>query len=100
MKKIVLYVLILVLLTFIIPSLFTKVTVESTTFVKGEIPTPSVTEDISEQHEQLEQQNQPENIDLTPYNYKEYGTIKLLHSKTNTVQELPLDEYLLRRGFS
>lgn len=37
-------------------------------------------------------QNYEINTDL--YDYKNYSTIKLLHSKTNTIEELPLDEYL------
>lgn len=28
------------------------------------------------------------------YSYKQYGTIKLLHEKTNTVEEIKIDEYL------
>lgn len=28
------------------------------------------------------------------YTYKEYGIIKVLHTKTNQIEELPLDEYL------
>ena len=30
------------------------------------------------------------------YDYKQYNTVKLFHSKTNNVEELPLDKYLLR----
>lgn len=85
MRKIVLYVLTLVILTFIIPFFFTNVTVESKSISSNEDNVTNNTNDASK--EQV-------NIDLTPYNYKDYNTIKLLHSKTNTIEELPLDEYL------
>ena len=81
MKKIVLYVLILVILTFIIPIFFTKVSVESKTLEKIEL-------DNSDNSEKKE------NIDITPYDYKNYNTVKLLHAKTNEIEEIPLDEYL------
>lgn len=85
MKKITLYVLALVLLTFVIPIFFTKVTVESKSFnVK----------DAKIQNDSDEQLNIYENVDKTPYDYKNYNTIKLLHTKTNMIEELPLDEYL------
>ena len=84
MKKIVMYVLILVIITFIIPFFFTKVTVESNSLI---IRTGEGNEDNKEPNDNL-------NVDTTPYNYKEYNTIKLLHTKTNTIEELPLDEYL------
>lgn len=29
-----------------------------------------------------------------PYTYSQYGTIRLFHSKTNEIEELPIDEYL------
>ena len=85
MKKIVLYVIALVILTFIIPFFFTKVTVESKSINKDEEDVPINDEETSK--EQV-------SIDLSPYNYKDYNTIKLLHTKTNTIEELPLDEYL------
>jgi len=35
-----------------------------------------------------------ENIISNTYDYKKYGTIKLLHADTGKVEELPIDEYL------
>lgn len=87
MKKIVLYVLVLVILTFIIPFVFTKVSVESNSL---NIINQSNNENVS-----IDKQS----VDTTPYNYNEYNTIKLLHTKTNTIEELPLDEYLYRSCF-
>lgn len=41
-------------------------------------------------------ENTTENKAITPYNYKEYGTINLINTTTNEVSEVQLDEYLLR----
>lgn len=81
MKKIVLYVLVLVIITFIIPFAFTRVTVESNSLT-------AIKENESSES------NNNKNIDTTPYNYSNYNTIKLLHTKTNIIEEIPLDEYL------
>ena len=81
MKKIVLYVLVLVIITFIIPFAFTRVTVESKSLT-------AIKENESSES------NNNKNIDTTPYNYSNYNTIKLLHTKTNIIEEIPLDEYL------
>lgn len=35
-----------------------------------------------------------ETPNIEEYNYKEYGTIKLLHEKTGEIEELPIDQYL------
>lgn len=35
-----------------------------------------------------------ENNHIEPYNYKEYATIKLLHTSTGEVEQLDIDEYL------
>lgn len=83
MRKIAIYVLVLVVLTFSIPFFFTRVTVESKGIV-GNIDSSS-DDKISEK---------TNDIDYTPYDYKEYNTIKLLHTKSNTIEEIPLDEYL------
>lgn len=41
------------------------------------------------------QENIIENVEKTEiYDYKQYSTIKLLHTKTNEVEELPLDKYI------
>lgn len=89
MKKIVVYVLVLVILTFIIPFFFTRVTVESNT-----LKIVDNGEDKENQNKANEQILNNSEMDNTPYDYKKYNTIKLLHSKTNTIEEIPLDEYL------
>lgn len=77
MRKIFVYILLIILLVFFIPFAFTAKfkTVES---VSESIPQIEINE-----------------IDKIPYNYKDYATIKLLNSKTNETSEINLDEYLL-----
>lgn len=72
MKKTVLYILIFVLICFIIPIIFTNNKIRN------------VSKEIDE------------NSKITPntYDYKNYQTIKLLHSATNQIEEIKLDEYL------
>lgn len=72
MKKIILCILIFVLLCFCIPIIFTN------NKIKG------VVKEIANENK------------ITPntYDYKNYQTIKLLHSATNQIEEIKLDEYL------
>lgn len=76
MKKIFIYIISLFFILFIIPSIFTtrkrqaKIIPESIV----EIPT--------------QEQNYPK------YEYSNYSTIRLYHSKTGEIEELPIDEYL------
>ena len=92
MKKIVLYVLALVILTFIIPFCFTKVTVESKTIanVDKEVGDYQNNQEVQGVNQEVEYSN----VDLTPYNYNNFSTIKVLHTKTDTIEEMSLDEYL------
>ena len=76
MKKIVSILLIFIFFIFTIPIIFTK-------------------SHIRKSEEKKEIENKLEEIELIDYNYKQYDTIKLLHTKTNEIEELPLDEYLL-----
>ena len=76
MKKIVIYSLLLLILCFAIPVLFTN------SFTNEEAST--VTEEIAE--------NQSSIIE---YNYKNYETVSLLHVKTGAIEKIKLDEYLL-----
>ena len=75
MKKIFLYIVGFVVICFIIPFVFTN---------KFETKTVETSENAETQKEE----------NKTQYNYKEYSTIKLLHSKTGEIQEINLDEYL------
>lgn len=75
MRKLVLYLIILIQIIFLIPILFTK---------RFEIK-----ETVAKTEKTIEQQVVENN-----YDYKNYSTIKLLHTSTNEVVEVPLDEYL------
>lgn len=72
MKKIVMCILIFVLLCFCIPIIFTNNKIKD------------VVKEIANENK------------ITPntYDYKNYQTIKLLHSATNQIEEIKLDEYL------
>lgn len=89
MRKIVVYVLVLVVLTFVIPIFFTKVPVESRAVVEEDGQAVLESSDANQGWPMQDVQ-----IDITPYDYSNYKTIKLLHTKTNTIEEIPLDEYL------
>lgn len=75
MRKLILYLIILIQIIFLIPILFTK---------RFEIK-----ETIAETENSVGEQAIENN-----YDYKQYGTVKLLHSATNEISEVPLDEYL------
>lgn len=79
MKKILLYVLVLCISVFVIPAIFTFNT------------SKSVNIDVAN-NSNNEQQNQIP--DEPKYDYKNYNTIKVQHTSTNTIEEIPLDEYL------
>lgn len=76
MKKIFLYLIIFIQLIFLIPILFTKKF--DTTAINSKIQNNT---------------NELKTIENN-YDYKKYSTVKLLHTKTNQVEEVALDEYL------
>lgn len=69
MKRLIVLILIFVIICFIIPIIFTKKTVPKETVAN------------------VQEEN-------TKFDYKQYNTIKLLHSETQEIEELSLDEYL------
>lgn len=73
MKRYLAYILIFLILCFSIPIIFTS-TIKTTN--------ANNTENIEEQQT------------VADYDYKQYNTVKLLHTSTNKVEELGLDEYL------
>lgn len=75
MKRLLLYIIGFVLICFIIPFIFTKKFENQTEDV--------VVENIEEKKN-----------DSSDYDYKNYSKIKLLHTKTNEIEEIPLDQYL------
>ena len=77
MKKFVIYFFAFLFLCFILPALLTK----------GETTASSETSNNEEEKQQ-------ETADTEKYNYQKYGKIQLLHTDTNTVEEVELDAYL------
>lgn len=73
MKRVLLYILCLAFLCFLIPIVFTK----------------------RNNLEQVDSNIVDKKIEETKYDYKEYNTVKLLHTATGEIEELDLDEYLL-----
>lgn len=80
MKRILLYALSFILICFAIPILFTK------GFENKQVASNLENEQIVNETDN--------NLNTGEYNYKEYNTIKLLHAKTNIVEEIPIDTYL------
>ena len=78
MKKIFIYLIVLIIICFSIPIIFT------TEFSKRTSATNIVNE----------VQNEVNSIIESTYDYKQYDTIKLLHVDTEEIEEIDLDEYL------
>ena len=75
MKKVFIYFFVFLLVFFLLPALLTKKNVEA------KVPENNVEDSI-------------EQVSDNEYDYKNYGIIKLLHSDTGEVEEVPLDTYL------
>ncbi len=76
MRKVIIYLILFIQVIFLIPILFTrKFEVQQTT---------AETENVVVEEEVVQ----------NDYDYKNYNTIKLLHTSTNEVEEVELDEYL------
>ena len=75
MKKVFIYFFIFLLIFFLLPAFLTKKNVEAKV-INNDESKKKETEEVQE------------------YNYKTYGTIKLLHAKTNEIEEVPIDTYL------
>ena len=82
MKKVFIYFFIFLLIFFLLPAFLTKRNVEAKG-INNSTENKNKVEDKLEEKEKFEE-----------YNYKTYGTIKLLHTKTNEIEEVPLDTYL------
>ena len=85
MKKVLIYISAFILLFFIFPAICT---ITPKTEVNTEIGASALQESS--------QQNSKETVEIshTNYEYEKYKTIKLLHTKTNEIEELDIDEYL------
>ena len=81
MKKILLYILSFIILFFILPIIFT-------------ITPKAETEEVVSNIENVTQEQPEQEVETTIYDYQKYKTIKLLHSGSGQIEELPIDEYL------
>lgn len=88
MKKFLLYFFAFVFICFLMPALFTKQDkpVDSNTIEENNETRVSEVETTKETTEKIAEE--------TTYDYKNYGTIQLLHKKTGEVETVELDQYL------
>lgn len=85
MKKAITYLLLFLVIFFFLPALFTKQVTTTSSEEKEE--------NQAAKQNQEEEKNQ-NSLANDPYDYHQYGTIKLLHAKTGEVEEVKLDDYL------
>ena len=78
MKKVFIYFIWFVFICFILPIVFTKKDKEVSAIDEN-----NVNKEVGQEENNEE-----------PYNYKQYGTIKLLHLKTGIVEDVAIDTYL------
>ena len=83
MKKFLLYLIVIITICFIIPAILTK----KRTLITSENNIINIQKDDVKVDESI-------NKDDLNYEYKKYGTIKLLHSETKQIEELAIDDYL------
>ena len=87
MRKVLIYIIIFIIFIIILPMLFTKkfktIEVASINLIKGENINLEDT-DIKPQEE----------VKIKDYDYSNYKTVKLLHTDSNEIEEIGLDEYL------
>ena len=80
MRKLILYVILIVLIAFLLPMLLTK------RFTEVEVSTEIANEDTI---------NSDRESNFQHYEYSNYGELSLLHTKTNEIEKMKLDDYLL-----
>lgn len=81
MRKLTIYIMLLILISFLIPIIFTRK-------FEDNKQTSSTSEHINNKEENTQK------VDETSYDYKKYNIVKVLHTKNNNVEEMKLDEYL------
>ena len=79
MKKSIFLFIVFMILVFLIPSVFSRSFLFSSAEVKNE----------------NQENNTKEDNTVEPYDYSQYSTIKLLHKDNQSIEEIPLDTYLL-----
>lgn len=88
MKKILIYILLFIIICFILPAIFTNNAINAK-------ETISNVDNQQENNNENQEKNSENTEQNSNYEYKKYGTIKLLHQKTGQVEEVELDNYLL-----
>lgn len=81
MKKVAIYLLIILVLCFILPVIFTK------KFDVVETMASILKENLEQQEKKVDE------VKVVDYDYSKYKTVKLLHSNTGEIEEVNLDEY-------
>lgn len=87
-RKILTYLILFIIICFAIPILFTK------KFEEVEVSTNLENQSNNQDNQIDNQENMQVSEVESTYDYKQYATIKLLHVKTNQVEEIKLDDYL------
>lgn len=85
MKKYIMVFLVLYFMIFFLPAMFAK----KYNLAGNNVQVNKTIEEAKEKEKENEKKQEAQ------YDYKEYSTIKLLHSKTGEIEELSLDTYLL-----
>lgn len=88
MKKALLYFLAFLFICFLLPAFLTKKSVKTNLAIQNDNKEENQKNTISENEQDDSKKIEEE------YNYKTYSKIKLLHKKTNEIEEVNLDDYL------
>lgn len=97
MKNIVIILTCFILIIFLLPAMFTKritSSIENDSIDKNkEQKDENINNDLNLE-ETMKRESDEKNTNKM-YSYKKYGTIKLLHTESNTIEEMSIDKYLL-----
>lgn len=95
MKKILTYFMSFVFICFILPAICTKtVNVDNLNSTSKKNEKTEIQNNELQENIENEGQNQEETLTATTHYYREYNTIRLLHTESGEIEELHLDEYL------
>lgn len=96
MRKLILIIMLIILATFTIPIIFTIRFEDGEKNVKetGETVENIGNNELNEEKKENFAQNGASLMGEN-YEYKRYGTVKVLHTKDNSIEEMKMDEYLL-----
>lgn len=95
MKKILTYFMGFVFICFILPAICTKtVNVDNSNATSRKNEKTEIQNNEMQENIENEGQNQEKTPTATTHDYREYNTIRLLHTESGEIEELHLDEYL------